>query len=370
MPEKTLKIALVGAASLLGKALNDELAISSFAAADLHLLDEEDEAGKLTSAADEARIIQPIEADSFDRCDFTFFAGSPELTLKHWQQALRAGSRVVDLSGALADKPGVLVRAPWVQEESLTFSQSAPQATAPLATPDLQTRAVISAHPVAVLLAMFAIRGQHVAPVGRMWATLLQPASEYGHAALEELHQQTTNLLSFQSLPTQVFGAQSAFNLAVSFGPGSRVDLFQASEAIRRQYAMIAPTLSAALALQIVQVPVFHGYAISLGLEFDRTVSFAAVMQALAGSHVRLVTEAGEFPGNVQAVEETDVQVLVQPVDTTLPPAQTAGVAQAGKRDTARFWLWIIADNLKFAAQNAIACAVELNCLRPRGIVQ
>ncbi|HET9086069.1 MAG TPA: Asd/ArgC dimerization domain-containing protein [Acidobacteriaceae bacterium] len=370
MPEQTLKIALVGAASLLGKALNDELAISSFSTADFHLLEEEDGAGKLTSAADEARIIQPVEADSFEKCDFTFFAGSPELTLKHWQQALKAGSRVVDLSGALADQPGILVRAPWVQEESLTFSQSAPQSTGPLATPDLQTRAVISAHPVAVLLAMFAIRSQHAAPVRRVWATLLQPASEYGQAALEELHQQTTNLLSFQSLPTQVFGSQSAFNLAVSFGSESRVNLFQASELIRRQYAIIAPSVAAALALQIVQVPVFHGYAVSLGLEFDQPVSLASVTEALAGSHVRLVTEPGEFPGNVQAVEETDVQVLVQPIETNVSPAQTAGIAFAGKPDTTRFWLWIIADNLKFAAQNAIACAVELNRLRPRGIVQ
>ena len=39
-------------------------------------------------------------------------------------------------------------------------------------------------------------------------------------------------------------------------------------------------------------------------------------------------------------------------------------------KETNRFWLWIVADNLKFAAQNAIACAVELNRLRPRGKVQ
>ncbi|MEO6966172.1 MAG: hypothetical protein ABI076_09810, partial [Acidobacteriaceae bacterium] len=37
---------------------------------------------------------------------------------------------------------------------------------------------------------------------------------------------------------------------------------------------------------------------------------------------------------------------------------------------TSRFWLWIVADNLKFAAKNAVACALELNRLRPRGKVQ
>jgi len=70
-------------------------------------------------------------------------------------------------------------------------------------------------------------------------------------------------------------------------------------------------------------------------------------------------------------VEEADVQVWAQPV---YPGASALTAASAssssGKNETSRFWLWIVADNLKFAAQNAIACAVELNRLRPRGSVQ
>jgi len=33
--------------------------------------------------------------------DFTFFCGAEELTRKYWREALRAGSTVLDLSGAL-----------------------------------------------------------------------------------------------------------------------------------------------------------------------------------------------------------------------------------------------------------------------------
>ena len=372
MPEKTLKIALVGAASLLGKALNDELANSAFATADFHLMDEEDETGKLAAAADEATFIQRIEPDSFDNCDFTFFAGQREQTLQHWQTALKGGSRIVDLSGALEDSPGVMVRAPWIQEESLTFSQSPAQIAGPLATPDLQTRAVVSAHPVSVLLALLAGRSQRLAHVRGTWATLLQPASEYGHAALEELHQQTANLLSFQAMPTEVFGGQSAFNLAISFGTEGQAHLSKASDTIRRHFAQIAPAAFASLALQVIQVPVFHGYALSIGLEFAQAVAAGAVANALAGPHVRIIHHVNEFPGNVQAVEEEDVQVLVQPVPPVAPAFAyaTSSVASSDKNETSRYWLWVVADNLKFAAQNAIACAVELNRLRPRGGVQ
>ncbi len=354
MAEKSLRIALVGAATLLGKALNDELSASAFASADFRLMDDEDALGKLAAAADEVTFIQRIEADSFDGCDFTFFAGHPEITKKHWRQAVKAGSSIVDLSGALEDASGVMVRAPWIQEERATAGATL-SAPSDLATPNLQTRAVVSAHPVAVLLALLAARSQRVAPLHMVWVTLLQPASEYGHAALEELHQQTTNLLSFQPMPTEVFGGQTAFNLAISFGAEGRVKLDTVSEAVRRHYEKIALAPTATLALQVIQVPVFHGYALSIALEFDKPIAVGALEQALAGTHVRIVANTSEFPGNVQAVEEEEVQILVQPV---------------GDQKTDRFWLWIVADNLKFAAQNAVACAAELNRLRPRGKVQ
>lgn len=127
----------------------------------------------------------------------------------------------------------------------------------------------------------------------------------------------------------------------------------------------------------MIQVPVFHGYALSVSIEFSHPVAAGALAKALAGSHVRIVADAAAFPGNVQAVEEQEPQILVQPV---FPPSESevsAGVVikspvaqEAGAKQTNRFWLWIVADNLKFAAQNAIACAVELNRLRPRGKVQ
>ena len=349
MPEKPLRIVLVGAGALLGKALNEELSVSAFAAADLHLVDDEAALGKLTAAGDEATFIQQIEPDSFDGCDFTFFAGSRELTRTHWHQAFRAGSRIVDLSGELEGEPGVPLRAPWVQDN-------------PAAAPDLQTRAVVSAHPVALLLALLVTHGGQTAMMKALWATLLQPASEYGHEALEELHRQTANLLSFQPLPTDVFRGQSAFTLAVSFGGESPVQPAGSAGVISGQYAEVAPAGSPSLALQVIQAPVFHGYALSVAVELSRPLAANALGRALAGPHVHIVADADAFPGNVRAVEEEDMQVLVRPV------FEDAG--SAASRETRRFWLWIVADNLKLAAQNAIACAAELDRLRPRGGVQ
>jgi aspartate-semialdehyde dehydrogenase len=378
MSEKSLRIAVVGAGTLLGKALSDELAASAFASADVRLLDDDEDAqGKLAAVDDEITLIQRIEPDSFDGCDFTFFAGDPALTKKHAREALKAGSCIVDLSGELEKTSGILVRAPWVPQRLLGADTSGKQGPAKPSTPDLDTRVVVSAHPVAVLLAMLAARSQQVAPLHGLWATLLQPASEYGHAALEELHQQTANLLSFQPLPTEVFGGQTAFTLAVSFDAAGQAALASAADRIRRHYAKIALVPASSLALQVIQVPVFHGYALSVSVEFSHPVAAGALAKALAGSHVRIVADATAFPGNVQAVEEQEAQILVQPVfeasEPSVPPGtDPKGIAaeESSTQQTSRFWLWIVADNLKFAAQNAIACAVELNRLRPRGKVQ
>ena len=378
MSDKSLRIALVGAGTLLGKALSDELALSTFASADLRLLDDdEDVQGKLTAVDDEITLIQRIEQDSFDGCDFVFFACDAAITKKYLRQALKAGACLVDLSGELEKAPGVLVRAPWIPERPAGNAIPGARGAAKTPTPDLDTRAVVSAHPVAVLLAMLAARSQKVGPLHGLWVTLLQPASEYGHAALEELHQQTANLLSFQPLPTEVFGGQTAFSLAVSFDAAGQAALSTAADRIRRHYAKISSIPASPLALQVIQVPVFHGYALSVSVEFPHPVAAGALAKALAGSHVRIVADATAFPGNVQAVEEQEAQVLVQPV---FPPSETDPGAEEGSknppaeenvpRETNRFWLWIVADNLKFAAQNAIACAVELNRLRPRGKVQ
>jgi aspartate-semialdehyde dehydrogenase len=378
MSDKSLRIALVGAGTLLGKALSDELAVSAFASADIRLLDDDEDAqGKLAAVDDEITLIQRIDADSFDGCDFAFFACDAAITKKHMRQALKAGACIVDLSGELEKTPGILVRAPWVPERATGATSLGERGLARTATPDLDTRAVVSAHPVAVLLAMLAARSQKVAPLHGLWATLLQPASEYGHAALEELHQQTANLLSFQPLPTEVFGGQTAFTLAVSFDAAGQAALASAADRIRRHYAKISFVPASSLALQVIQVPVFHGYALSVSVEFAHPVAAGALAKTLAGSHVRIVADATSFPGNVQAVEEQEPQILVQPVfqPSEIEVTSAVGVESAASekpepKQTNRFWLWIVADNLKFAAQNAIACAVELNRLRPRGKVQ
>src|SRR6185437_11539453 len=102
------RIGIVGASSLVGKELSDELGESLLGASDFVLLDEDDVAGQITATGDEAAFIQRLEPSSFDKMDFVFFAGSAEVTQRHWQSARRAGASIVDLSYALEGEKDVL----------------------------------------------------------------------------------------------------------------------------------------------------------------------------------------------------------------------------------------------------------------------
>lgn len=323
------RIAIVGAATLLGKELNEVLSATSFVTSEFLLMDDEEAMGKIEAAGEEVTFVQRIEPGSFRGCDYVFFAAQPEITEKHWQQARRSGACVVDLTGVLENKHGVIVLSPWTQAELAPAQQQNML--------DLKTAAVVPAHPAALLLALLATRCQRAAPVHFLWATLLQPASEYGKAAITELHQQTVSLLSFQTLPTEVYGAQAAFNLALSFGPEGRVHPGATEEHIHHHYALITGTQAPELGLQVVQAPVFHGYVLSVAVELERAVDLETVRAALAGEHVELVDESLGAPGNIGVTGGDGISVLVRS-------------ASAAPGASKRYWLWIAADNLRLAA--------------------
>jgi aspartate-semialdehyde dehydrogenase len=339
------KIAIVGASTLLGKELKDALADSPLAAATIQLLDEEDARGQLDQVGDEATVVQAIEQGVFDHVDFTCFCGSEALTQKHWRDALRAGSTVLDLSGALDQQTGVLIRAPWVDQEARSA--------------DLFTPAIVPAHPAALALALVVEQLQQAASVRLAAATVLLPASEFGRGAMDELHQQTVNLLSFQGLPRAIYDAQVAYNLLSGLGERAVASLRSVEARIRRHYAALAGQHWPAVSVQAIHAPVFHGHTFSMIVELERSATISGIEEALGGDHLDLVLEDTDSPSNLAATGQNDVLVRLRAEPMT-----------NNSSETQRLWLWAASDNLRLFAQNAVECALDLRRLRPKGSVQ
>ncbi len=318
----------MGASTLLGKELAEELNASITVAWDLTLLDGSDAGGQIMSAGDEALVIQPVTLEAFAGMDLVFFAGDATTAQEYWNAAHSAGASIVDLTGALEEIPGVLVSSAWRET---------------IDRPDLATVAVVAAHPMAALLALIAAR---LRPLGleRLIATLLLPASDLGSAGVDELQQQAVGLLTFKSLQKDVYDAQVAFNLLDALGTAAKVDLQNTRTTIVRQARSLG-VMPEELALQVLQAPVFHGYTASVFVQMVVPISESDARKALARGVLQLAGEVS--PSNESAAGAGEVLVNLRP-------------------DNNGFWLWMAADNLRLAVKNAAGCAEQLAALRPR----
>jgi aspartate-semialdehyde dehydrogenase len=354
MTEK-FKIAIVGAASLRGKELNEVLSESAFGNAEFSLMDDESQLGQLESVGDEVTFIQRIEPGAFAHEDFVFFTGSEEATRKHWKSALKAGASILDMTATLEGEPGVLVRAPWVREALHDSGEAGQNGKAD--DPDLSTPAIVPAHPVAVALALILTRLQDLGEIRGAFATVLEPASEYGRLAMDELHQQTVGLLSFQTLPKQQYDTQVAFNVVPVLGEAAKINLSASEARIRRHYELLAAGHLPPVAIQLLHAPVFHGHGMSLAFELDQAVLPEHVEAALSTEHMDVILGDTDSPNNLSSAGQGDIMVRVR-------------TGQGEEAESSRFWIWASLDNLKFGAMNAVACAMELRKLRPLGKVQ
>lgn len=337
------RVAIVGASSLRGKEVAEVLNDRNFPAVDIKLLDDDEALGQLETMGDEITFIQSVRSEQFDRLDFTFFASDQSCTRKNWKMARDAGSAIVDLSYALEDDPASAIRSPWVERQ---LGQ----------TPalELQPGPCVIAHPAAVTLALLILRAQKAGTVQRAIATVMEPASEHGQKGMDELHEQTVNLLSFQELPKNVFDTQVAFNMAAAYGPNSSPTLLSVEQRILKHYQRIAGKDALQPSLRLVQAPIFHGHAFSIYLELAEPIAIGDLSQALAGEHVTVARQAEDLPNNVNAAGQGDILVSLA----------------RDENNPKGVWLWVAADNLRVAAVTAVECAETMTPTRPRGKIQ
>ncbi len=335
------RVAIVGAASLLGKEVAEVLRDRNFPTANIRLLDDDEAIGQLEAVGDEINFIQGARAEQFENVDFTFFASDPGSARSSFPAARAAGNTIIDLSGALENEPQVAIRAPWIERE-----------TGKVVAPQLQPEPVVVAHPAAIALALLALRASKAAKVQNMVATILEPVSEYGQKGMDELHEQTVNLLSFQQLPKKLFDEQVAFNMLARYGAESKYSVEALGQRIGKNYHALVPA-AVAPALFAVQAPVFHGYAFSIYWEMEERVSVGDLSSALVGEHV-VISDSTETPNNVSAASQDNVLLTVR----------ADAVREKG------FWLWAVIDNLRVAALNTVECAETMTASRPRGQIQ
>jgi aspartate-semialdehyde dehydrogenase len=187
-------------------------------------------------------------------------------------------------------------------------------------------------------------------PIQRAVVQIFAPASEHGTKGVTELQDQTVSLLSFKSLPKAVFDTQASFSLLARYGEEAPSSLEDAELRIDRHLTTLLSLPGAGTgvplpSLRLIQAPVFHGYSMSAWVEFEENPEMEAVESALSGRFIDVRGEGFEPPTNVGQAGQSGIAVGAIAPDRNEPNA---------------WWFWIVTDNLRLAAENAIEVARQL----------
>jgi len=322
-----LRVAIVGASTLKGREIQTVLRDRKFPIKKLVLLDNDEDLGRLSEFEGEPVVSLAVSDTSLEFLDVAFFASEPEQVRARAHLAARNRFLLVDLSHAFSGDASVPV-----------FLENQP-ADWPIAS---SQGFVASPHPAAITVANILQRLNQTFSIGSVVVSILEPASERGGNAVEELKQQTINIFSFQKSPQTIFDSQLAFNLLSRLGEDAREPLVASERIIASDVRALLRPGSPLPSLTLIQAPVFHSHAFSFFAEVDAAVPIGDLERCLESDAISVSATNDEPPSPVRVAGNDGIQVGGMKRDALNPK----GV-----------WFWAASDNLRIAAVNAVAAA-------------
>ncbi len=331
------RVAVVGAASLIGEALIEQLRTRRFPVAELHALDDARDLGRAVADegadADDPRVVIGDVANfDFSRVELVFFCARSAVASRYAGEAA-AHAWVIDGSGAHRLDAQVPLVVADVNPNALASVGS----RGLIALPGSATTALATA-----LAPLHAAAG-----LERVEVVTYQAVSGSGRAAVDGLAAETVDMLSGRKAKGRVFGTQIAFNVI------PQVDAIDADGVSAEELRLLQDTRRVlglphlAVNATAVRVPVFFGHCLAVHVSLERDLDVAT-----AGR----IFEASPGVGFVSAA-------------AGLPPPTPAALAAAPDRvyigrlraDMTReraLNFWVVADNIrKCAAHNAFSVA-------------
>jgi aspartate-semialdehyde dehydrogenase len=325
------RVAIVGGTSLLGDEIRDLL---NEAGVPTRLVGvDKDEIGTMTEEAGEAVVITALDQENLAGARVVFLAGSAE-----------SSRRALEVMDGFENPPAI-IDLTYVLEERMSASLRAPVVEPPQYVPPNSAENYV-AHPASVALALFLTRLDQVQGIRRSIVHVFEPASERGRRGRDELANQTVSLLNLKlkKLPKAVYDEQVSFNLLARYGEG-------APESMESVEARVERHLASLLALhgpipmpsvRAIQAPVFHGHSFSVWVEFDDEPGAEHLETALATHQIDVRGRDLDPPNIVGMAGQSGIAVGAIASDHNHPHAS---------------WFWMVSDNLRMTADNAVAVA-------------
>jgi aspartate-semialdehyde dehydrogenase len=176
-----------------------------------------------------------------------------------------------------------------------------------------------------------------------------QATSGKGHAAVEDLLQQTRAALAGETVKPAVFPGQIAFNVLCDWKAGEN-DYSEEELKMVHETRKIMGDDTIGVSPTTVRVPVVNGHSEAVHVQFHRPVSAEEAKKLLRGAEGVILVEDGYAPGKHP-----------QPVDVSGTDAVYVGRVRDDLAVKGAIDMFVVADNLrKGAALNAVQIAEKL----------
>ena len=327
-----IDVAVVGAASLIGAAVIEELRTMKFPYGQIFRLEELRDVGRL-GEDEEAEPALDVEQFDFTRVKLAFFCGRAEVSQRFAREA-SAHAWVIDGTSAFREASDIALVAADVNPQALL---------------GFGTHGLISLPGSASLALALALAPLHaVAGVTRIDVATYHCVSGAGRGALEELAREAAALLNGQEPKVRIGGSRIAFNVipqvdAVDAESGETHE--ERRMRIETQRLLGVPGLP--VNVTAVRVPVFFGHGLAVHAAFSEEITLETAVARLRAA-----------PG-VQVMEAADRPPFPTPASKSQDPDKVyVGRLRRDSTRTRSLNLWVVADNVrKCAAINAVQVA-------------
>jgi len=314
------RLGIVNAHTLVGAEIKTILRERSFPFDKVALLATGEGAGTLTEVGDEPAVVAPVSDIELEDLDIVFFCGRGESNREWIARHEDDDFIAVDLSQPDGAEGGRLAVA------GINLEQV-----------DESDELLVSPHPVAIPIALILRQIGKLSRIEICAATVVQPASTFEQAGIEELAKQTISVLNIQGVPKEVFDRQLAFNLY----PATE----RSEEFIVNQIKALTDA-RAQIALLITQGTIFHGHTFSLFVKTEDEIEVADIEASLRANPAIALPEGDQQFGTIDAAGKDEVLVAEVRNDPTI---------RGG------FWVWAVCDNLRrSSALNAVLVAEKV----------
>ncbi len=325
-------VAILGATGAVGQETLEILEERQFPLASLRLFASKRSVGEIMACQGKEWTVEELtDSSSFEGVDLAFISATDAISKDYGQRLGAAGIAVIDDSAVSRMDEQVPLVVPEVNAAALRD----------------MPRGIVSIPNCTTTPLVMALKPLHDAVgVKRVVVTTFQSVSGTGSAAMDELMDQTKDLLAFRDITTKVYPYQIAFNLLPHIGSFNEGGDCSEEIKIAKETRKILGAPHLRVTATTVRVPVLRCHSEAINIELERPFNANEARAALAA-----------MPG-VLVYDDPAKKLYPMPLDATGKDEVYIGRVREDESISNGLNLWVVSDNLrKGAALNAIQIA-------------